>query len=211
MSRDGSAGRLDRVSRVIEENRVGRATGVGFVAFPVGYLLTAAAVAIGGSIDTSKPVEAARVIGYAFYNGHTVPVHTYGQQASTVEGGPTQLRSFSELVNLIQQRSTSIPPEVYYLIPVVVLLAAGAILASRYLDDELGTARQAGVVAGLVLGYLVAMLGATFLVTETVSNGPAWTTLNPERLRTVAAGIGYPLVLGIIGTSAVVLLRRGTR
>jgi hypothetical protein len=213
VSADQSAGILGRVSTSIEAYHVGQATAVGILAFPVAYLLTIVTILIGGSIDTSRPIEAARVVGYAFYNAHNVPLHRYGERAVSGPDGTT-LQEISATGTLLQESATSIPTVVYYLIPVVVLLGAGALLAYRYLPSERQptserrSVRHLALVGGLVLGYTLAMLAGSFLFAETTTSGQTWVSLNPERLSALVAGIGYPLVLGAVGSTAVLAWRR---
>lgn len=207
MSGDSSQDLVGRTSEAIETYHVGQATGVGILAFVGSYLVTIASILLGGSIDTSRPIEAARVVGYAFYNAQNVPVHRYGERALTGPDGTT-LREISATGNLLQQSSTTIPTIVYYLIPVVVLLIAGAVLAYRYLSTDFASTHHLALVGGLVLGYTLAMLAGSFLFAETTSSGQSWVSLNPERLHTLAAGIGYPLVLGLVGSTAVIGWRR---
>lgn len=200
-------GRLHGVGQRIEQWHVGQGTVAGLVAFPLGYLLTAVVVAVGGTVDTSKPLEVARVVGYVFYNGHNVPLHQYGRRAVTTEG-TTQLTPYSETTNLLKAASTSVPAVVYYLVPVAVLLVVAGLLTVRYADADRPGAVHAGLVGGLALGYLLATMAGSYVIAEANASGEAWVVANPHRVTALAAGLGYPLVLGIVGTAAVFAWRR---
>jgi ABC-type antimicrobial peptide transport system permease subunit len=92
---------------------------------------------------------------------------------------------------------------VYFLIPVVSLLAASAVFSSR---NQLGETVETVVYSGasITVGYAVtAILGALML---TLHVGAI--TAQPDLLKSTVIGAAYPVVLATIAAFAVTFLRR---
>lgn len=88
------------------------------------------------------------------------------------------------------------------LVPIVALLAAGYLVATRTPDHVDVSGAKAG--ATIVAGYLVCIVALVFLsewsTTVSTLGGSADITVKPKQGETIAiAGVAYPLVLGIIG------------
>lgn len=117
-------------------------------------------------------------------------------------------------VNFIaQQGRTEIPSVVYYLIPVVVLVATGWEFAASHWDETTTDSPLEVTRFGLALavGYVAAMLVGTVLVTvQMVSplSSQVFVVL-PDRYLTVVFGVAYPAILGSVGAGVVYLQRGG--
>lgn len=116
-------------------------------------------------------------------------------------------------VNFVQrQTETAVPPIVYYLVPVGVLVTAGYEFAASYWDraatDSVLEVARFGLAIGV--GYVVTMLLGTVLLTvEMVSPivpGQSYLVL-PDRYLTLVFGFVYPAVLATLG-AGVVYVRR---
>ena len=165
---------------------VGAAAGAGayLVGYLVVYLLTARAYreSLAGrllELLTGEP-GAWKLVGWTLYDAHavrsTVPVPFGGR----------------ETVSLIGR--VDAVPVALYLLPVAVLLAAGAAVAIL----AAGQGPRRGAVAGatVVAGYLPLAVAGAFLFAVEVGDGSAGPTL----VTAVAlAGLVYPLVLGSLG------------
>lgn len=172
--------------------RMLRSIGVGAIAYGVGFLLTGAAVTVGGGPawrSLQAEIGSTGAAGWAFYSAHVVGVS---------EGSPAFLegsvRLFNELV-------PDIPVVAFYLIPVVVLLIAGALNAVADAEfeptDRTGAAHTGARIAN---GYAVlAVLGAMVLVYDEpgVVSG---TDVGPDIGATlILMGFVFPMALGGLG------------
>jgi len=122
-----------------------------------------------------------KLIGWLYFNAHFVATSVPGLFGSS----NTNFLSGAEEVTLL----------VLYVVPIVVLLAAGAAVARGTSDPTEGA--KAG--ATVALGYLVASVVGAFLVRISVGDavaGPALVTA------ILLSGIVYPLVFGGIGGAA---------
>jgi hypothetical protein len=162
----------------------------GALTFALGYLVTY--VWQSGTIRDSiqgynavieffggDPIPAWQAVGWLFYNAHFVAV-TY----PTLGGGRVSM-------NLIADGNA---PTLLYLLPPVVLVAVGFVLARSAGARDLDSGAIAG--ASLVLGYVVfAVLG---LVAFRYS--AAGSTMHPEySVGVLLAGVFHPVVFGGIG------------
>lgn len=152
----------------------------------VGYLVSYVVLFLfllleGGNILQQQAMQAA---GWVFYGAHNVDVtiSALGQSQSQ---------------NVLQTLSgvTSIPVFVYYLVPIVVLVAVGYIVASRV---RTGGNVAAGAAAGatVTIGYLILAVAGTFFFA--IGSGGA--SAGPDLLTSaLVAGLAYPVVFGAVG------------
>lgn len=157
----------------------------GLLAGLAASLLTYATVAALLFVDDSDVFQqgAWKSVGFFLYNAHFVDV-TFS--------GPGGARS----VNLLwmTEGSTAFPAGVYHVLPVVVLLVAGFLVAS-WTDIEDG--RLASAIAGstVATGYLLFVVLGLVLFQTTGE-----TAASPDLAASVlVAGLAYPVVFGGIG------------
>ncbi|TYT60742.1 hypothetical protein [Natrialba swarupiae] len=178
---------------------IAASAGVGVLTAAVGYLITYLAVAsevhesLGGNVAEWKGVA------WYYYNAHAVDVHASGEIGSFGR---------AETVNFITE-SGATSTTVLYLVPPLVLIGAGGLLASHLEARDLGEAVVVG--APVTVGYVVVMgLGA--VVTETSSEATflgieASGTMGPAVVPAVLlAGILYPLLFATVGATLVALV-----
>ena len=165
----------------------GAAAGTGVAAYLLGYLITY--VWQSGSVEErlegynalaslfgGEPVTVWQGVGWLFYNAHFVNTRidalggTQSQSFIGGDGGATVL---------------------LYLVPIVLLLAAG-LLTARAAD---ATDPSAGATAGaaVAIGYFPLALIGRFLFSYQGSAAPALVTA------ALLAGLVYPLLLGAVG------------
>ena len=159
---------------------------VGFGAFFVGYILTYVLATIDSDIDFGGEEHTMELIGLLFYNSHFVDAEL-------------SLAGESEAVNLLSEESTQIPELVYNLVPVLVLIGAGYLVASRAaaLATD-GDAAKAG--ATVVIGYLPAAAVGTAIFEISEGEEMFRLTAAPDfTMAIVLAGLAFPLVLGAVG------------
>ena len=161
-----SGGPLDGVPVV-----QGALAGIG--AYVLGYVLTLVLAAVdSGAGDTGAGVIES--VGWLFYGAHYVDI--------VVTGADVSLDVFVDL---------QFPQVVYTFVPVVVLIAAGFVLARRFAD---GPNLMSGVKAGVtvVAGYLPLVVGGAFLFSDV--------GVEPDPLTAIVlAGLAFPLILGAVG------------
>ena len=173
-----------------------RSVGAGFVAglaaFLVGYLLTFLwrGRAIERSIEPleallslfeAEPIGAWRVVGWLYYGGHFVDTRV------TAEFGPFETAVYLDLV-----REGAGTLETLYLVPPVLLLIAGAIVAAGLHATDLPTGAILG--ASIVVGYLIAVLAGLVVF--------AHEGTRPDPLPAIViAGVLYPVLFGAVGGS----------
>lgn len=167
----------------------------GFASFVVGYLLTLIVVAVGEAEEiTDNLIESA---GWLYYNAQFADL-----QITASSGDQTQSETFNYLTDDSISGSSAdavdVPAIVYHLLPILVLIGAGFLLA-RYVS-----ARDAsdGALAGstLALGTVIpAVLGTVLFSVEgggifgSFEVSPALTT------GVLFVGLLYPAVFGAIG------------
>ena len=166
---------------------VGVVTGAG--AFLAGYVVVAAyALASGASVGSG--LDAATVLGFAFYNAHGLLV--------VAETGPNVV---APSVDFLAQAARN--PLVYRVVPVVVLaVAAGAFTHWQDHDEPDGVAVVATGLS-VALGYLALALVGTFAFTSTQTSGGATVVFHPGRVGTLLLMTAYPLVLGVVASIVV--------
>lgn len=170
---------------------VAASAGVGAIVAAIGYLLTT--LLIRDEVrENFGSVPEWKGTAWYYYSAHLVEL-----EASGSVGGI----STTSTVDLIAE-SGGANADLLYLIPPLVLLAGGAILASRLGARDLGGAVAAG--APLAIGYAVVMgLGA--FVSEASAEGSFFGvdvsgSTAPQLLPAIVlAGILYPLVFGTAG------------
>jgi len=149
----------------------------GVASFVVGYITTLVVVALGE--DTDDLIEQA---GWVYYNAQFADVE--------VDAGGLFGVELEQEFNLLTDNGLDVPSIVYHLIPVVVLIAAGFVLARR-----VGARKpQEGALAGaaLALGTVVMAVIGTF-VFSAQETSPVFV----ESLLLV--GIVFPGVFGAVG------------
>lgn len=153
----------------------GVAAGVG--AFVIGYACVVAAnVAL--SNQSGPLLGILERLAVLFYNAHAIPMLGGGESFNFV----------------LSARNPNVPIPVYFGVPVVVLVAAGAGFASRALGRDPTDVLYAG--ASLAVGYaLVAVLVALTVSVETNLG----TVVSPDLLKTALFGLAYPVVFGTLG------------
>jgi hypothetical protein len=165
---------------------VGAGAGVG--AYLLGYLVSY--VWLSGSIEErlagynfiaelfgGEPIAVWQGVGWLFYNAHFV--------ATRIEGfGGTQSENFIA-------GSDGGAITLLYLVPIVLLLAAGVVIAQVADADDPSAGATAG--AAVAIGYFPLALIGRFLFSYQGSAAPALVTA------ALLAGLVYPLVFGAIG------------
>ncbi|MFC3959220.1 hypothetical protein [Halovivax cerinus] len=172
--------------------RVAASAGVGIILAAIGYLLTT--LLIRDEVrETVDPVPEWKGTAWYYFSAHFVELE---------RGGSVGGWSGTETIDLIAE-SGSANAELLYLIPPVVLLLGGALLAVRLDAGDLGQAVVAGV--PVTIGYGVVMsLGA--LVAESSSEGSFFGIETSESIgpvllpAVVIAGVLYPLVFATVGS-----------
>lgn len=172
------------------QNHLREGAGVGAAAFVANYVLVYILTAIDG-LQTSGQVDSWKLVGWVFYSAHNVKTELTGLGGS---------RSFNLLESATgaEGLTSTVPKLVYYLVPVVVLLAAGYVLYQR-VDVSLDTEGAAGVGATVAAGYVVLAAVGAFLFEQSASGGSAAPKMTTA---IVIAGIAYPVVLGAVGAVA---------
>ena len=135
--------------------------------------------------------------------GETVIVNTESGSPVTVIGdniASIHVYNFDKLNNPIAYAESK-PELLYYLVPIVVLIAAGAILA--WFTLARGQKIAEAVMPGIALtgGYVVTAILGTFFVGRELADGAA--LLTPNLAQTVVFALVYALVCATIGSLAV--------
>jgi hypothetical protein len=187
---------VNTVSRTLRAT-LARGTAVGAIGFVLGYLVTwilagakAANLAVQGPFGGSVPDW--KAVLWVFYDSHFV-----GTRTPQVFGPGGGLWGGGDLIDTVGLLGV----EYLYAVPVIVLLIAGAVVATLVGS----TSPRQGMIAGMTLavGYLAVTVLALFVATQ---GGVA-----PSPLRAVViAGVVYPVALGAIGGAVAGLYRRAT-
>ncbi len=177
--------------------------GAGVLAAAVGYLVTYLLVSgevrdiFGDDVATWKGVA------WYFYEAHLVDVRASSQVGS--------LGGSSTLDLIAQSESAGVG---LLVLPPLVLLAAGGLLAVRWNATDLGEAVVAG--APVTIGY-GAVVGLGAFVTEASASGSAFgieasTSTAPETLPAIVlGGVLYPLVFATAGAVLAAAIAVATR
>ncbi|PGF16159.1 hypothetical protein CP556_08540 [Natrinema sp. CBA1119] len=173
---------------------IAASAGLGVLAAAIGYLLTY--LLIGSDVREAFDGDVATWKGVAwyFYSGHLVDIEASGSFGPF--GG-------TGTMNLIAESSAA-NADLLYLIPPLVLLGAGALLALRLNATDFGEAVAVG--APVTVGYAIVM-GIGALVAETSAEGTVFGfSVEPALVPAVLlGGILYPLVFATSGAALAVL------
>lgn len=159
----------------------------GLLSYLVGYLLVAALFVVGpANVEGTLDVQL-KWFGFAFYNAHFIPIVVGSQSYNYI----------TEATN------PAVPSFVYFLIPVVSLLAVSAVFSSR---NQLGETVETVVYSGasVTVGYAVIAVLVALMLTLHVDS----ITAQPDLLKSVVIGAAYPVVLATVAAFAVTFLRR---
>lgn len=159
----------------------------GLAAFVVGLTSTFLLATIDSEIELGQSdVGSLTETAWIFYGGHFVDM-------AVSFGGE------SETMDIFDDMATQFPELAYNLVPIVVLIGAGYLVATKLgalADGETGAKAGATVVAG----YLpIALVGALFFE-ESESAGGFSASVGPDVAQSLLlAGIIFPLAFGAIG------------
>ncbi|WP_254864659.1 hypothetical protein [Halovivax gelatinilyticus] len=177
---------------------VAAGAGVGVIAAAIGYL--ASYLLVRDEVrDNADAVGEWRATAWYYYNAHFVELETSGSFGGL--GGSTT-------VDLVAESSAQ-SVELLYVIPPLVLLGAGALLAHNLRAGDLGEAVVAG--APVTIGYAVVMSLGVY-ASESRSEGTFFGvdvtgSVGPELVPAVVlAGVLYPLVFATAGAVLAVLV-----
>lgn len=129
----------------------------------------------------------------------TQPLTILGDNADQVV--PLNLGRFREPIQHAQDK----PELLYYLVPIVVLVVAGAALAFLTLDDTASIHGAVLPAIGLWAGYTVAATLGTFFVGLGLVDGAILIT--PSLGQTVVFALAYSLLCGLVGSYLIGLWR----
>jgi len=140
-----------------------RTAGVAAGTLVVEYLLVALLFVVGpSSVDLPELSDRLVQYGFVLYNAHHVPTLVTASDAEVYGSAARNV--------LYGAQGASIPPIVYFLIPIVSLLVVGA-LFERYRGDARSDSllEEAALVGtGLSFGYVVTGFAGSFVFTRTV-------------------------------------------
>lgn len=169
---------------------LGAGAAAGIAAYLLGYLITY--VWQSGSVEErlqgfnfiatlfgGEPIPPWQAVGWLFYNAHFVD---------------TQIRAMGTDSENFIAASDGGALALLYFVPVVLLLAAGFVLARTADADDAEDGAAAG--ASVVVGYFPLALAGAFLFSYDDTIAPALVTA------LLLAGLVYPLVLGAVGGAA---------
>jgi len=165
----------------------------GGAAYVVGLLLTFLLLTVDGEVDlgASEQVGTLDEVGWFFYSAHFANIET----SLTVAG---ESRTSSD--NLVSEASTQLPEVVFYLVPILVLIALGYVVASTLGAWNPSVADCAASGAAVVVGYLPLSLVGVFLFTASTSNAGGEASVGPDLLTSVLlVGLLFPLLFGAAG------------
>lgn len=165
----------------------------GAASFLVGYLITLVVVAVGEADEISDDLMEGA--GWMYYNAQFAPVElSFDEGGELFEGMDTSFNYVTGGEFFGESFSTDVPSVIYHLIPIVVLIAAGFLLAKKVNAAD----PKEGAIAGatLVLGTIVLAILGTFIFSDTEQG----VTLAPALVEGVLlVGIIFPALFGAIG------------
>lgn len=128
--------------------------------------------------------QAWKAAGWVFYGAHNVDV-------------TISIMGQSQSQNVLQTAAgnTAIPTIIYYLVPVIVLVAVGYVVATQArIGDDVAAGAAAG--ATITIGYLILAILGTFLF----AIGQGGASASPDLMMSILlAGLAYPIVFGAVG------------
>ncbi|MFB6128507.1 MAG: hypothetical protein ABEJ47_01975, partial [Halorhabdus sp.] len=128
----------------------------GAAAWLVGYVLMAALFYLGPpTLDASSTGERLRGIGLIFYNAQFV------DGVETLSSGG--LRETVRFNVILEQANMAVPTPVYFAIPILALLAVGAVVGYVAIDADAEYVTVPLVGVALAVGYLPLAVAGTFL------------------------------------------------
>jgi hypothetical protein len=169
---------------------IGTSVGFGVVAYVVNFVV----MGVFAFVETDNTDNILSAIGFILYGSHNVPI-----EASVSVGGVSRTQSFNVVQTLAATGQNTIPGIVYYVVPVLVLVAIGFVLGGMAAGNRGGSPADGFVAgAGTTISYLVLAILGTFLFTESAMGGAG--TSSPALVRSALfMGLAYPLVFGGLG------------
>ncbi|MFC7077668.1 hypothetical protein [Haloarcula halophila] len=180
------------------------AAGAAVATFVVEYLLVAALFVLGpSSVDRSVPIidsTMAVLIQYAhiLFNAHFVWI----VQAATVPNVQIPEPFSNDLWLALVSGGAATHPLVYFLLPVVSLVIAGAVFERHRDSPATGRFTEAGLVgAGFTVGYLaVGILGSvTFVQRVPINGSDGFLTQQPDLYFTAIMFLVFPMLFATLG------------
>ena len=194
--RQGHSGRRPRANAgLLSGISVPSAIGFGGAAYVANLVVTIllANVAVPGTYFENSPIGPLHTGGWFMYGAHQVPI------AETT--GPRTGQTVNVLEDVVTTggAALSIPPPVFYLVPLVGLFLAGVATARWYATDPWQVTVATGAAVGGLLG--VGYLALALLVGQTVFSISAFgATAAPAVDQTVLfMGAAYPVMAGGLG------------
>lgn len=185
--------------RDIEQSQVIGSAVLGLIAAALGYLLSFLLVAGEARDAAFAEIAEWKVVAWYFYNAHFVDVMATG---SVGDFGSSQT------IDFIAQSSAA-STGLLYIVPPVVLIGVGFLLASRFDATTMKDAAFAGT--PVAIGYALFLTGGALVsraTTEATFVGvDVGGSIGPQLLPAIVlAGLVYPLVFATLGAILVVML-----
>ncbi|MFB6184079.1 MAG: hypothetical protein ABEI96_05945 [Haloarculaceae archaeon] len=171
-----ASGRRAGVS--LDASTVGPLFGRGVVTAVASYLLLVVVVFVGPSTVGAITPELFVNLGEVFYSAHNVSLIA-----------PRVV--YNAIVAQARLGGTSLPVAVYFLLPLIPLVAAGVELGANDVDRTAPRQHLVSATFVFAVGY-----AATLLV-GTLAFGPL--SVHPDYVRTVVFGLAYPVVFVLAG------------
>ena len=185
---------------IVDATTVAASAGMGVFAAAVGYLLTYLLAVDEARVAFGETIPEWKTVSWFFYNAHLVDLEITGAFAGF--GGTTT-------VDLIAEANTT-SAAVLYVIPPLVLLGAGALLAYHLDARDVGEGVLVG--APVTIGYAI-VLGVGAIVSRsdsetTILGVEASGSMGPALVSAVGlAGVLYPLLFATAGAVLVSIFR----
>ena len=174
-------------------NNVGVGAGLGAAAYVVNYVLIYLFATIDG-VDFGES-SAWKVVGNFLYNAQFVATEFSGG-GTTITVNYVTGSSSNEFFDPSEIAvGSTVPSFVYHLVPIVVLVVAGVLVAQQ-VGSRLDTQSAAAAGATITPGVFVLALVGTFLFDFSEGSGSAAPEL---AMGVLLVGIVFPLVLGAVG------------
>lgn len=201
MSAPSTTNRLERL-----RNRFPLVSGivVGTIAYIVGYVSTFTLLILDGEFDFETVTEAGISqldwAGWFFYSSHFARIE-YTEYPDSLDGGEGELGVAT--TNLLAGDSIlQLPELLFYLVPIVVLLSAGAVLAWKTTREAEPDEVSGYVGAAVVVGYLPLAVLGTVLFDATYEVFDVELSQAPELFSSILlVGCIYPVFFGTIGAA----------